>query len=262
LKSNRISSRSSSRISSRSRPLESFLNQLFTGLGSHRGPGTKKQNMNQNLVIKPDGPNGSQRSTSGNTQNKGPRDFRKERQAHREEANGLAMKHYKEGQVVEGKILKFFMAGPDHPHLSALVALKQGGTALMLYDEIPGYPRNIMSTVYCKDDVVDVEITSLRPSKNRISVSLRPVLRRKFAKGLERGHIVAATIIDDRPVYGYFVDLGGGLEALLHNDNLERNVYEQDETFKIGDKTEVVILSNENEGKRIGVGRWQLYEFA
>lgn len=130
----------------------------------------------------------------------------------------------------------------------------------MLFDEIPGYPRNVLSQVYAKDDIIDVEITTIRPNKNRISVSLRPVLRRKFAQGLERGHIVAATIVD-RVNYGYFVDLGGGLEALLHNDNLDQNFHNQNETFEVGEQTEVVILSNENEGKRIGVGRWQLFEY-
>jgi ribosomal protein S1 len=181
-------------------------------------------------------------------------------QARREQENALAIGKYKVGQVVEGKIIAFFKAGTDHPHPSALVKLSAGGTALMLFDEIPGYPRNVLSQVYAKDDIIDVEIATITPSKNRLSVSLRPVLRRKFAQGLERGHILAATIVD-RVNYGYFVDLGGGLEALLHNDNLDQNFHNQNETFEVGEQTEVVILSNENEGKRIGVGRWQLFEY-
>ncbi len=129
----------------------------------------------------------------------------------------------------------------------------------MLYNEIPGYPRNILSEVYAKDDIIDVEVTSIRANKNRMSVSLKPVLRRKFSSKLEPGHIVEATVVDQLN-YGYFVDLGGGLEALLHNDNLDTDFHNHLEKFAIGEKTEVVILRNENEGKRIGVGRKQLFE--
>jgi ribosomal protein S1 len=181
-------------------------------------------------------------------------------EARREQENAAAIKNYKVGQVVEGKINVFFKAGGDHPHMSALVQLQSGGSALLLYNEIPGYPRSVLSQVYSKGDVIDVEVTAIRPSKSRMSVSLVPVLCRKFAKDLERGHIVEATVIQ-RVNFGYFVDLGGGLEALLHNENLDQNFQHQNETFEIGEKTEVVILSNENEGKRIGVGRWQLFEY-
>jgi ribosomal protein S1 len=180
-------------------------------------------------------------------------------QARREAEQAAAIKNYTVGQVVEGKIMHFFKAGEDHAHQSALVRIKNGGTALMLYNEIPGYPRNVLSQVYAKDDIVEVEITAIRPSKNRMSVSLVPVLCRKFASSLERGSIVEATIID-RVNYGYFVDLGGGLEALLHKDNLDVDFHDKVEIFEIGEKTEVVVLSVENQGKRIGVGRRQLFE--
>lgn len=180
-------------------------------------------------------------------------------QARREEEQAAAIKNYKVGQVVEGKIMHFFKAGEDHAHQSVLVKIKTGGTALMLYNEIPGYPRNVLSQVYAKDDIVEVEITAIRPSKNRMSVSLVPVLCRQFASALVRGSIVEATVID-RVNYGYFVDLGGGLEALLHNDNLDEGFHNKPESFEIGEKTEVVVLSNENEGRRIGVGRRQLFE--
>jgi ribosomal protein S1 len=166
---------------------------------------------------------------------------------------------YKVGQEVQGKIHGFIKAGSDHPDLSAVIDLNNGGTALMLYNEIPGYPRNKIADCYKQGDCVDVEVIALRPNKNRISVSLRPVLVRNAVAQLERGYIVEATIIN-RVNYGYFVGLGGVLEALLHNDNLDEGFHGNREEFEIGEKTEVVVLKIEEQGKRIGVGRRQLFD--
>ncbi|MBU6451762.1 MAG: S1 RNA-binding domain-containing protein [Cyanobacteria bacterium REEB67] len=166
---------------------------------------------------------------------------------------------YQVGQEVQGKIKGFIKAGSDHPDLSAVIDLSSGGTALMLYNEIPGYPRNKIAERYKQGETIDVEVTAVRPNKNRISVSLRPVLLRNAAAQIERGDIVEATITNSVN-YGYFVSLGGVLEALLHNDNLDQGFHGNREKFEIGEKTEVVVLKIEEQGKRIGVGRKQLFD--
>jgi ribosomal protein S1 len=165
---------------------------------------------------------------------------------------------YKVGQRVEGKIVLFFKAGKEHPDQSALVELNQGGTALLLYSEILGYPTNKLQSLYTLGESVEASVIAIRPNKNRISLSLRPVLRQQLAARLERGNILEVTVVH-RVNFGYFVDLGGGLEALLHNENLDQNFHNQKETFAVGEKTEVVVLSVEEDGNRIGVGRKQLF---
>ena len=82
---------------------------------------------------------------------------------------------------------------------------------------------------------------------------------RKAVAQIEPGYIVEATIIN-HVNYGYFVSLGGVLEALLHNDNLDEGFHGNREQFEIGEKTEVVVLKIEEQGKRIGVGRRQLFD--
>jgi len=55
------------------------------------------------------------------------------------------------------------------------------------------------------------------------------------------------------------VDLGGGIEGLLHVSNLShRRVEHPAEVLKVGQDIEVQILSIEEGGKRIGLGRKQL----
>ncbi|MBS2007028.1 MAG: S1 RNA-binding domain-containing protein [Cyanobacteria bacterium SZAS TMP-1] len=165
---------------------------------------------------------------------------------------------YKVGQAVEGKIALFFKAGKEHPDASALVNLESGGTALLLYSEILGYPRQKLNNVYKVGEKINVEITAIRPSKNRISVSTKPVMRKMYITQLEPGSVCEATVIE-RVGYGYFVDLGGGLEALLHNENLDTDFHNRKESFEIGDVTQVAVLSIEKDGARIGVGRRQLF---
>ena len=68
---------------------------------------------------------------------------------------------YKVGQRVEGKIVLFFKAGKEHPDQSALVELNQGGTALLLYSEILGYPTNKLQSLYTLGESVEASVIAI-----------------------------------------------------------------------------------------------------
>ena len=165
---------------------------------------------------------------------------------------------YKIGQVVAGRIISIFKAGSDHSDLSAAIQLESGATALLLYSEIPDYPRHKIADLYQRGDSVEAEIVALRPNKNRVTVSLRPVARRRTIEQLEPGYVVLGRIVSSVS-YGYFVAIGGGIEALLHKENLETNHLNGEQSFDYDAEIEVAILDIAEDGRRVSVGRKQLF---
>jgi len=166
---------------------------------------------------------------------------------------------YKVGETVEAKVLLFFKASEQHSEKSALVKLAKGGIALLHFRSILGRPERTVES-FCKvGEKLTVEVEEIKPEQNRISVSLIPIMRRQYAAQLERGTICEATIVQ-KEAYGYFVDLGGGMRALLHKNDLRTDTNNKFEKFEIGDITRVVVLAADEEGKRLSVGREQLPE--
>ncbi len=119
-------------------------------------------------------------------------------------------------------------------------------------------------TTYGEQELVCKVIEVDRDNK-RVVVSRRAVLeteRTEFREaamgqfiegGVRRGKVARMES------YGAFVELGGGIEGLLHVSNLShRRVDHPSEILKIGQEVEVQILSIEEGGKRIGLGRKQL----
>jgi len=171
--------------------------------------------------------------------------------------NTVFKDRYKTGETVDGKILLFFKADKQHHDKSALIKLAKGGIALLHFSEIMGHPVNKIENLYKVGEKLTVEIAAIKPEQNRCSVSLIPVMRRHYIAQLERGTVCEATVVR-KVAYGYFVDLGDGLTALLHKSDLQFDSNDKDEKLEIGAKTKVVVLSVEDEGKRIAVGRIQL----
>lgn len=109
------------------------------------------------------------------------------------------------------------------------------------------------------------EVLELDPGKKRVLLSRRTVLEgereesRKDALGhLQSGQIVNGKVTRIEP-FGAFVDIGGGLEGLLHVSNISRKRVENaGEVLKKGDTVRAMILDIKEGGKRIGLGMKQL----
>jgi ribosomal protein S1 len=106
------------------------------------------------------------------------------------------------------------------------------------------------------------EVLELERAKKRVVVSRRAVLererrtsRKETAERLQAGASVRGRVVR-LEAYGAFVDLGGGVEGLLHVSNLaHRRVEHPQELLKVGQELELVVLSIEEGGKRIGLSR-------
>ncbi len=105
------------------------------------------------------------------------------------------------------------------------------------------------------------EVLELDREKKRVVVSRRAVLERerKSTRRSASDKLAVNAIVKGRVArlesYGAFVDLGG-IEGLLHVSNLaHRRVEHPEELLKLGQELDVVVLSIEEGGKRIGLSR-------
>jgi ribosomal protein S1 len=105
------------------------------------------------------------------------------------------------------------------------------------------------------------EVLEVDREKRRVVVSRRAVLERerKTTRSAATERLSVNAVVKGRvsrlESYGAFVDLGG-VEGLLHVSNLaHRRVAHPEELLKLGQELEVVIVSIEEGGKRIGLSR-------
>lgn len=112
---------------------------------------------------------------------------------------------------------------------------------------------------------LEVEILEIDPGRRRLLVSRRAVLekereaaRESSLGSISTGQVVRGKVTRIEP-FGAFVDIGGGLEGLLHVSNLSRSrVSDPNERLKKGQELDVMVLKIEEGGKRIGLGTKQL----
>lgn len=112
---------------------------------------------------------------------------------------------------------------------------------------------------------LEVEILEIDPARRRLLVSRRAVLekereaaRESSLGSISTGQVVRGKVTRIEP-FGAFVDIGGGLEGLLHVSNLSRSrVSDPNERLKKGQELDVMVLKIEEGGKRIGLGTKQL----
>jgi ribosomal protein S1 len=105
------------------------------------------------------------------------------------------------------------------------------------------------------------EVLEIDRDKKRVVVSRRAVLERerKSSRQSASEKLAVNSLVRGRisrlESYGAFVDLGG-VEGLLHVSNLaHRRVEHPEELLKLGQELEIVVISIEEGGKRIGLSR-------
>lgn len=109
------------------------------------------------------------------------------------------------------------------------------------------------------------EVLEVDPSKKRLLLSARRVLEAEAdaARSETIGKLQAGQKVTGKVTrvegFGAFVDIGGGLEGLMHVSNISRaRVENPAEVLKAGQQVEVMVLEIKEGGKRIGLGMKQL----
>jgi ribosomal protein S1 len=109
------------------------------------------------------------------------------------------------------------------------------------------------------------EVLEIDRDRRRVVLSRRAVLeeerrigREEALDGIAAGSVVRGRVVRVEP-FGAFLDLGRGLEGLLHVSNLaHRRVAHPEELVAIGQELEVLVLEISAGGERIALGRKQL----
>ncbi len=112
---------------------------------------------------------------------------------------------------------------------------------------------------------LECEVIEIDPGKKRVLVSRRKLLEveREAARKDALGSLTPGQVVQGKVArvenFGAFVDIGGGVEGLLHVSNLSRKRVESaGEVVKKGDVVRVMILEIKEGGKRIALGMKQL----
>lgn len=176
-------------------------------------------------------------------------------------ANDIARRHiasFAVGDIISGTVLKFIKASPNDHDMSVLVNIGNGATGLIYRTEVAGYPRKKANDTLKVGEAIEVEVTKVQPELQRISLSMKSLGKKRTLGILEPGLIVEAEILRSKE-YGYFVHIGDGVEGLLHVSDLANDASGngKKETFKPGDRTQVVVLQMTEDGTRIALGRRQ-----
>lgn len=145
--------------------------------------------------------------------------------------------------------------------------LNKGGLELKLGPTRAFMPASQVALEHVEDllayagQTLVCEVLEVDRDKKRVVVSRRAVLERERTTNRKSAteKLAVNSIVKGRVArlesYGAFVELGG-VEGLLHVSNLaHRRVEHPEELLKLGQELEVVVISIEEGGKRIGLSR-------
>lgn len=112
---------------------------------------------------------------------------------------------------------------------------------------------------------LECEVVELDSGKRRVVLSRRKVLesardesRKQLMGALTPGQLITGKVTRVE-AFGAFVDIGGGVEGLLHVSNISRKrVQSATDVLKPGEQVRAMILEIKEGGKRIGLGTKQL----
>ena len=120
------------------------------------------------------------------------------------------------------------------------------------------HPSNVVKV----GDEIEIKVLKFDPSKERISLGLKQIGPNPWDNIEEKynvGDVVSGEIISLKE-YGVFIDLGGGIEGLIHVSEMSwtGSIKNPSKHYEMGQKLEAKILDIGIENKRISLGIKQL----
>lgn len=125
--------------------------------------------------------------------------------------------------------------------------------------------RRIEDLSTCVDQSFVCEVLEVDRGRKRVLLSRRRVLASEREEALENavgalqpGLVITGKVTRVEP-FGAFVDLGSGVEGLVHVSNMSRRrVEDPNDEVEVGQDVQVQVLNVQEGGKRIGLGMKQL----
>ncbi len=165
---------------------------------------------------------------------------------------------YQPGMRVRGEVVNVMNYG-------AFVKLEEGVEGLVHISEMSWTRRvNHPSEMVNIGDIVEVVVLNVNASKQEISLGMKQVEENPWTTVEDKYPV--GTIIRGRvrnlTNYGAFVEIEEGIDGLLHISDMSwtRKISHPSEAVKKGDEVEAIVLSVDQDKKRVALGMKQLSE--
>jgi small subunit ribosomal protein S1 len=167
----------------------------------------------------------------------------------REKLKGETLAKLEEGAIVEGvvKNITDYGAFIDLGGIDGLVHLTE-----LSWGKV-SHPSQILKT----GDKIRVQILKFNREENKIFLGLKQTMPDPWQSVSEKyplGSKVKGRVVNLAD-YGAFVEIEGGLEALIHISEMSwTKLRHPSQKLKVGDEVEVVVLDIDKEGRRMSLG--------
>jgi small subunit ribosomal protein S1 len=168
----------------------------------------------------------------------------------------LAAEKYKAGDRVRGKVVRVADYG-------AFVELEPGVDGLIHVSELSWSkkmrkPADIVKT----GELVEVVVLGVNQAERRISLTLKQALGDPWEEAEKKyaaGAVVEGPVIN-LTKFGAFVDLGNGIEGMIHIGDIsrEKRLDHPNQVLKVGQPVKAQVLEVDRDKRRIRLGMKQL----
>ena len=167
-----------------------------------------------------------------------------------------ALEKYKQGERVKGRVARVADFG-------AFVELEPGIEGLIHVSELSWTKKNVRPQDIVKvGDAVEVVILGLNPGERRIALGLKQALGDPWEDAVKKYPVGAAAegAVTSLAKFGAFVDLGDGIEGMIHIGDISRDkrLNHPSEALKVGEKVRAQVLETDRERRRFRLGIKQL----
>ncbi len=168
----------------------------------------------------------------------------------------LAAEKYPQGSRVKGTVSRVADFG-------AFVELEPGIEGLIHVSEMSWSKKQVRAADVVKPgDAVEVVVLGVNPADKRIALGLKQALGDPWEEAVKKYPVgaVAEGPVTSLAKFGAFVDLGGGIEGMIHIGDIsrEKRLNHPNEALKLGERVKAQVLEVDRERRRFKLGIKQL----
>ncbi len=168
----------------------------------------------------------------------------------------IAAGKYTPGDRVKGKVSRVADFG-------AFVELEPGIEGLIHVSEMSWSKKNVRAVDIVKaGDMVEAVVLTVNPTDKRIGLGLKQALGDPWEDAIKKYPVgsVAEGPVTSLAKFGAFVDLGDGIEGMIHVGDIshEKRLNHPNEALKMGEKIKAQVLEADKDRRRLRLGIKQL----
>jgi small subunit ribosomal protein S1 len=169
-----------------------------------------------------------------------------------------AVAKYPQGERVKGKVSRVADFG-------AFVELEPGIEGLIHVSEMSWSKKNVRAADILKvGEMVEAVVLTVNSADKRIGLGLKQTLGDPWVEALKKYPVgaVAEGPVTSMAKFGAFIDLGDGIEGMIHIGDIsadkEKRLGHPNEVLKMGEKVRAQVLEADKDRRRLRLGIKQL----